>query len=436
MCDTLVALSNATKDNSVIFAKNSDREPNEPQIMLRIPGRMNEKGKKVKCTYVEVEQRELTNEVILIKPHWMWGAEMGINDKGLVIGNEAVFTKEKLEPEALLGMDMLRLALESCERAIDAVHYIVHLLERYGQGGKAGYTENLRYHNSFIIADSKDAYVLETAAKNWAVKHINDIYTISNSLSIRNDFDGCSSGLIENAIRKRWCKSKEDFSFKSCYEDQLYSFAAKGDYRQSYTESSLRNNAGKIDVNCMMSILRSHCDNDKVKNFKAGSMKSVCMHGGGIVSSQTTGSMVVQLKDGDITLWTTGTSLPCISLYKPYWFTKSREMFFSEEEQHKAVENWKKIEKLHRSILSGEVTELASLIDERDKIESEFFKLAAQVRTEEDKIEAMSYAQKAEEKFYRELIDNLSVISKKSKRFNSNLYYGWYWKRQNNTLGS
>lgn len=436
MCDTLVALSNVTKDNSVIFAKNSDREPNEPQIMIRIPGRVNEKGKKVKCTYIEVDQREFTNEVILIKPHWMWGAEMGINDKGLVIGNEAVFTKEKLEPEALLGMDMLRLALESCDSAINAVNYIVHLLEHYGQGGKAGYTQNLRYHNSFIIADHKDAFVLETTAKNWAVKHINDIYTISNSLTLRNDFDKCSSGLIENAIRKRWCKSEKDFSFKSCYEDKIYSFAAKGDYRQNYTESSLKDNAGKIDVNCMMSILRSHCDNDKVKNFKAGSMKSVCMHGGGIISSQTTGSMVVQLKDGGVTLWSTGTSLPCISLYKPYWFTKSREMFFTEDQQCKAAEDWKEIEKLHRSILNGELAELTSIVNERDKIEAGFFKLVEEVRTEEDKIEAMNYAQKAEEKFCRELIDSLSVISGKGKRLNSNLYYSWYWKRQNNKLGS
>ena len=34
MCDTMVALSNSTKDGSVIFAKNSDRQPNEPQTFL------------------------------------------------------------------------------------------------------------------------------------------------------------------------------------------------------------------------------------------------------------------------------------------------------------------------------------------------------------------------------------------------------------------
>lgn len=32
MCDTMVALRSATADNSVIFAKNSDREPDEPHV--------------------------------------------------------------------------------------------------------------------------------------------------------------------------------------------------------------------------------------------------------------------------------------------------------------------------------------------------------------------------------------------------------------------
>jgi hypothetical protein len=41
----------------------------------------------------------------------MWGAEMGANEKGVVIGNEAVWTKLNSEDdlvERLLGMDLLR----------------------------------------------------------------------------------------------------------------------------------------------------------------------------------------------------------------------------------------------------------------------------------------------------------------------------------------
>ena len=63
MCDTLVALSNVTMDNSVIFGKNSDREPNEPQIMIRIPPKKRDKNEKIKCTYIEVDGEEFTNDV-------------------------------------------------------------------------------------------------------------------------------------------------------------------------------------------------------------------------------------------------------------------------------------------------------------------------------------------------------------------------------------
>lgn len=46
----------------------------------------------------------------------MFGAEMGANEHDVVIGNEAVFSKLPADqlPPALLGMDILRLALERC----------------------------------------------------------------------------------------------------------------------------------------------------------------------------------------------------------------------------------------------------------------------------------------------------------------------------------
>ena len=37
MCDTLVAVGDATADGSVILAKNSDRQPNEAHVLTQIP---------------------------------------------------------------------------------------------------------------------------------------------------------------------------------------------------------------------------------------------------------------------------------------------------------------------------------------------------------------------------------------------------------------
>lgn len=37
-----------------------------------------------------------TYDVILCQPHWMWGAEMGANECGVVVGNEAVWARQCL----------------------------------------------------------------------------------------------------------------------------------------------------------------------------------------------------------------------------------------------------------------------------------------------------------------------------------------------------
>lgn len=61
------------------------------------------------CTYLEIEQAERTHAVVLSRPAWLWGAEMGANEHGVCVGNEGVWTREPLgEDEALLGMDLVR----------------------------------------------------------------------------------------------------------------------------------------------------------------------------------------------------------------------------------------------------------------------------------------------------------------------------------------
>lgn len=60
---------------------------------------------------MELEQVSHTHAVILSKPSWMWGAEMGSNEKGVAIGNVPVWTRlngpKDMEPK-LLGTDIVR----------------------------------------------------------------------------------------------------------------------------------------------------------------------------------------------------------------------------------------------------------------------------------------------------------------------------------------
>ncbi len=54
MCDTIVALGNSTQDGSVLFAKNSDRQPNEPHLMVRVPRQKYRPNSMLKTTYINI----------------------------------------------------------------------------------------------------------------------------------------------------------------------------------------------------------------------------------------------------------------------------------------------------------------------------------------------------------------------------------------------
>lgn len=417
MCDTLIALPPATADGYIIFGKNSDREPNEPLIMQRISGGIRKSGKKQKCTYIEVEAKEQINEVLLMKPSWMWGAEMGFNSKGVVIGNEAVFTKEKQKKEpALIGMDMLRLALECCDTAEDAADYIISLLLKYGQGGKAGYTENLRYHNSFIISDRNEAFVLETAGTYWALKKIKDFYSISNALTLQDDYDKSS---LDGKI-----------PFKKHFDDKLFSYGSKGNLRQQFSIEHLSKNSGHITTSTVLDILRTHCGNKKTKGFTGGSMYSICMHAGGIISSQTTGSMILKSKGNDSVAFISSTSLPCVSLFMPCWLIDDRSMFYDESRSDEAVENWKRSERVRRGLLGGG-TNLDEYLAKRDAAEAELFDLAEKANTDGDKLSVMRFAKEKKTELEGELEKLVNTSDAKGAR---GLYYSYYWKKQNKQL--
>lgn len=66
-----------------------------------------------------------------------------------------------------------RLGLERSSSADEALDVITKLLEKYGQGGPCSRTDQgFVYHNSYLIADSSCAWVLETCGKHWAAEKI------------------------------------------------------------------------------------------------------------------------------------------------------------------------------------------------------------------------------------------------------------------------
>ncbi len=231
-------------------------------------------------------------------------------------------------------MDLLRLALERAVTADAAVEVITDLLTEHGQAGNCGHTHDFRYHNSFLVADPREAWVLETAGREWAARRVDGAASISNAITIGGQFDRSSAGLVEEAVAQGWCDSAEQFDFGADYSDRVYTRFSEARVRQCRTSDALAARRGRMDVAGAWAVLADHgarsdgrADWGPADHPVAGLLgQTVCAHAGygPIRVSQTTGSWVSHLPgSGDAraaTHWVTGTSAPCLSLRVPVWF--------------------------------------------------------------------------------------------------------------------
>ncbi|MFP5321666.1 MAG: peptidase U34, partial [Acidimicrobiia bacterium] len=181
MCDTLCALPTATVDGVALFAKNSDRPAGEPQDLEWHPAR-SDHGR-LRATHIDIDGAGgETIGVLGSRPRWCWGFEHGVNEAGLAVGNEAVWTTRNpaRHPDALIGMDLVRLALERADRARAGVEVIVDLLDRYGQGGAGHDGGKEPYWSSFLLVDPHEAWVVDTSGPDHAAEQVDRTRALSN----------------------------------------------------------------------------------------------------------------------------------------------------------------------------------------------------------------------------------------------------------------
>ena len=348
MCDTIGILL----ESSALFGKNSDRSPNEPQATEFYPARVCRESD-LAATYQILPQAHETLAVLLSRPTWMWGAEIGVNEAGVAVGNEAVFTKGAYGKPALTGMDLLRLALERADSAGKAVQIIIELLETYGQGGNCGYDHKFYYDNSFLILDAANLFVLETCKKNWVVKSYPRA-SISNRLSIGADGDRYSD---------------EHCDFAKTYSDPLYTYFSASKQRQQQSGCAVLSIQSEPE---MAAALRTH--DSSVKNpFTRGSVSSCCMHYGEVVGDHTTASMIARLRaDAPPLVLLTGSSLPCVSLYKPYLFGIPTHPPISHTGDGASASYWNAAEQYRRALIGKVVP--PEFYAERDALEASWLK--------------------------------------------------------------
>jgi secernin len=339
MCDTAVVVSS----DGVLFAKSSDRDPNEAQVLEWHPRRSWNAGEPLRCTWLTIPQVAETHATILSRPFWMWGAEIGANEHGVVIGNEAVFTRHKVPEVGLTGMDLVRLALERASSAALAVQTILELAERHGQGGRCGHeVAGFRYFSSFIVADRSEAYVLETAGPHSAVERVRGPRSISNGLTIEG--------------------------FAREHSDLIKTTASNSRARRACTTASA---SRARDAGDMFALLREH--GHPVPSYSPinGAMAGPCVHAGGVLaSSQSVASWVTGL---DGRHWATGTAAPCTSLFKPIDLHDPIDVGHpTDRDDGRSL--WWRHERFHRAVMRDPARQSLVFANERDELESKWLR--------------------------------------------------------------
>jgi secernin len=372
MCDTFVALPDATANRSVLLAKSADTEINEAQHLLKLPRRDYPEGAQVRISHRVIPQARHTYEAIIDKSFWLYGGEIGVNERGVAVGNEAVFSKLSSQGDGVVLIDLLRLILERAATRHEAVDVVADMLKTFGQGGNCELRGNSHFDGSFIVSDKEGAIVLETAAGEWAAREVKGFGSISNGYTIGSDWDRCS--LEADNGRKP--------DFGALFDDVERTRCVAAAERQKASYGFLKARAGKITVRTMADLLRYTGEGD-YEPMMGERPTRICMHAAPYEYRfwQATGALIADTRGDDVMAWVTATSGTDVSIFKPAFFgVDLPDLGPMPRESYTPEAYWWKHEFLHRRAMADYKSLMPQIRGEFEAIEDRFFRDSETVR--------------------------------------------------------
>jgi dipeptidase len=373
MCDTFVALKETTATGGVLLAKNADTEVNEAQHVYKMPRRRFAEGAQVRVTHMVIPQVRETYEYVIDKSFWLYGGEIGLNEHGVAVGNEAVFSVRPSEKDGVILIDLLRLILERAATRHEAVDLVAGLLERFGQGGNCELRGNSHFDGSFIVSDRDGAVVIETAGKDWAAREVKGFGSISNGYTIGTDWDR-SSLPGENGSRQHFGEMAEDRERTRCVGARE---------RQAMSEGFLAARRGRIDVRAMADLLR-YTGEGGYDPMDGEFPVRICMHAAPYPQRlwQATGALIADVRGGDAMAWVTATSGPDVSIFKPVFFGADLpDLGPMPEASYTPGAYWWQHEFLHRRAMADYHNLVPEIRADFEALEAGFFAESEAVRT-------------------------------------------------------
>lgn len=365
MCDTFVALSNATRTGSVLLAKSADTEINEAQHVFKKQRQSFSEGAQLRVTHRLIPQASETHEFLIDKSFWLYGGEIGVNEHGVAVGNEAVFSKIESKSDGVILIDLLRLVLERCSTRHQALSMIGEILREFGQGGNCELRGNSHFDGSFIVSDREGALVIETAGSEWAAREVEDFATISNAYTIHENWSACSLA----------SEGKKPADFAAEVEVAEMARCVGAHERQAASHGFLAARVGQIDVRTMADLLRYTGEGDYDPSADALPSR-ICMHAAPYEYRfwQATGALIADTRGDDVMAWVTATSGNDTSIFKPVFFgVDLPDLGPAPRESYTPGAYWWNHERLHRRAMAAYHEVVPDLRAEIEVLEDKFF---------------------------------------------------------------
>jgi secernin len=336
MCDTLCVQTGA----GMIFAKNSDRPVHERQVVEWHDRRPRANG--LETQYLTIDDAG-AHALLGSRPTWLWGFEHGVNEYGVAVGNEKVWTVDdtRAQPVGLLGMDLVRLTLERARSADHALTVLTNLLEAHGQGGSGQLDRDRPYFSSFLIAAPEGGWVVETSARTWAALPVTEGTSISNRISLGTEWTRASLDVAPGVSFDSWRDARVP--------------TAIADHRLAATRVAVAG-ATTPSPAAIAGVLRDHgrgpwgavgAATDRVDAPPSepgvdGRGVTVCMHVG--EHQVTSASLIAELGDGTVPprAWACLGS-PCVGVYVPVFLGGSAPELAD-------ADQWGRFEQLRRRV--------------------------------------------------------------------------------------
>lgn len=291
-CDLVVALGRATADGRTLFGQNSNLRAGQCLALCRADGRAFVAGEKVATPHVELPQVRQTYTVLASRGEGAWGYHHGVNEHQLAAGCTPLPSKMRTAHGHLGGPDLVRLVLERCRAATQAMQLLVELIERHGQEDVDG-----ACGHAFMIADPAEAFVVETLGRHWVCQSVHTVRAVGGTCSVGQDWGRISRGLAGFAIDQGWWPadgSKLDFARAV---NEAAAVGVSGARRRTRAQTLLEQQSGHIDPSFLRRLLGDHEEGtgfDADAQAEAGETH-LCRHARAAAGLQTAGSLVAQL---------------------------------------------------------------------------------------------------------------------------------------------